>query len=202
MKINKHIIYIYCNIHIYIYSYTCQYACFSKLFSNSSHELFHGFPYFGLLITYLFFCFNKFVYLFILNIFLHFFIYPKLADIQPARAAFCTHPFARAAFYIHAPFCKGLLLHTLWQGFLKNSLLQGLALSQGLAPLQGLPLLAKTFCKGSLWMLTLSQGLKGPRVKGNCSPAPVSFARLPPCQSCPFARTSVHHRYIHAASSR
>ena len=134
---------------------------------------------------------NVSIYLFLTYFFCNFFIYLKLAYIQPARAAFCTHPFARAAFYIHAPFCKGFLLHTLWQGFFKNSLLQGLALSQGLALLQGLPLLAiKPFCKGSLWMLTLSQGLKGPRVKGTCSPAPVSFARLPPCQSCPFARTS------------
>ena len=185
MKIDKHIIYINCNIYTYIYTYTCQYACFSILFSNSSHQFTSGFFIFWCLNKNMFICFNKFVYLFTFNIFLHFFIYPKLAYIQPARAAFCTHPFARAAFYIHAPFCKGFLLHTLWQGFFKNSLLQGLAL------LQGLPLLAiKPFCKGSLWMLTLSQGLKGPRVKGTCSPAPVSFARLPPCQPCPFARTS------------
>ena len=166
---------------------------FQNYFQTVLMSLLHGFSYVGLLINiYIYFsCFNKFVYLRIFNIFFNFFIYLKLAYIQPARAAFCTHPFARAAFYIHAPFCKGFLLHTLWQEFFKNSLLQGLALSQGLALLQGLPLLAiKPLCKGSLWMLTLSQGLKGPRVKGNCSPAPVSFARLPLCQSCPFARTS------------
>ena len=167
---------------------------FSILFSNSSHEFTSWrfiFWFINKIFIFILLVFiNLSIYLFF-NIFLHFFIYPKLAYIQPARAAFCTHPFARAAFYIHAPFCKGFLLHTLWQGFFKNSLLQGLALSQGLALLQGLPLLAiKPFCKGSLWMLTLSQGLKGPRVKGTCSPAPVSFARLPPCQSCPFARTS------------
>ena len=152
---------------------------FQNYFQTVLMNLLHGFSYVDLLIKIFIFILvvliNLSIYLF-LTFFCNFFIYLKLAYIQPARAAFCTHPFARAAFYIHAPFCKGFLLH---------------ALSQGLALLQGLPLLAiKPFCKGSLWMLTLSQGLKGPRVKGNCSPAPVSFARLPLCQSCPFARTS------------
>ena len=89
------------------------------------------------------------------------------------------HPFARAFF--STPFGKGSL---------KNPFCKGLPFPKGLPFYKSYHSWLKPFCKGSLWMLTLSQGLKGPRVKGNCSPAPVSFARLPLCQSCPFARTS------------
>ena len=121
-----HYIYKLKHIHIYIYLHThVNMHVFQNYFQTVLMSLLHGFSYVGLLINiYIYFsCFNKFVYLRIFNIFFNFFIYLKLAYIQPARAAFCTHPFARAAFYIHAPFCKGFLLHTLWQEFFKNSLL-------------------------------------------------------------------------------
>ena len=66
MKINKHIIYILKHIDIYIYTYTCQYACFSKLFSNSSHEFTSCF----------FICwFNNNIFIFILVVLINLSIY-------------------------------------------------------------------------------------------------------------------------------